>query len=109
MAVATLKSWLKAYNKDGFDGLIPKARNDKGRPRRLGKQKLSAIRGKCRAFPNWTVQKLYEDLQVNDQLGHPPICYNSLLRIIGRENLLPNASRKDVRKRFEMDAVNDMW
>lgn len=109
VAVATLKSWLKAYNKDGFDGLIPKARNDKGRPRRLGEQELSAIRGKCRAFPNWTVQKLYEDLQANDQLGHPPICYNSLLRIIGRENLLPNASRKDVRKRFEMDAVNDMW
>jgi putative transposase len=109
VAPATLKSWLKAYNKDGFDGLIPKARNDKGRPRRLGEQELSAIRGKCRAFPNWTVQKLYEDLQANDQLGHPPICYNSLLRIIGRENLLPSASRKDVRKRFEMDAVNDMW
>jgi len=109
VAPATLKSWLKAYNKDGFDGLIPKARNDKGRPRRIGEQELSAIRGKCRAFPNWTVQKLYEDLQANDQLGHPPICYNSLLRIIGRENLLPSASRKDVRKRFEMDAVNDMW
>jgi putative transposase len=109
VAVSTLKSWLKAYNSHGFDGLIPKARNDQGRPRRLGAKELSAIRGKCRAFPSWTARKLYEHLKMNDQLGHPPICYNTLLRIINKENLLPKASRGDVRKRFEMDAVNDMW
>jgi len=109
VAVSTLKSWMKQYNTEGFDGLIPKARHDRGRPRRLGEKELAAIRGKCHAFPSWTAQKLYEHLKVNEQLGHPPVCYNTLLRTISQENLLPNASRNDVRKRFEMDAVNDMW
>lgn len=109
VAVSTLKSWLKAYNKEGFDGLVPKQRHDQGRPRRLGEKELAAIRGKCRAFPSWTARYLYEHLKTNDQLGEPPICYNTLLRMINKENLLPKASRSDVRKRFEMDAVNDMW
>ena len=36
VAVSTLKSWMKAYREEGFDGLLPKRRADGGRPRRLG-------------------------------------------------------------------------
>jgi hypothetical protein len=92
VAVSTLKGWLKVYNQRVIDG----ERNDKGRLRRLKEQELSAIRVKCRAlFPNLTAQKLCEDFQLNDQFGHFPICYNTLLRIISKDNLLPTGSRKD--------------
>lgn len=109
VAVSTLKSWMKAYKAKGFDGLLPKRRADGGRPRRLGEKEMAAIRGKCKANPHWSVQKLYEDLLACRQLGDKPICYNTLLRIVRSENLLPDYSRTDRRKRFEMPAVNEMW
>ncbi len=35
IAEETIRSWLKKYRKDGFDGLLPKTRNDRGKPRKL--------------------------------------------------------------------------
>lgn len=109
VAVSTLKMWFKAYRKDGFDGLLPKRRADGGRPRRLGDKEMAAIRGKCKANPGWSVQKLYEDLVESHQLGERPICYNTLLRVVRGESLLSIEGRRDARKRFEMTAVNEMW
>lgn len=109
VAVSTMKLWLKAYREKGFDGLLPRKRADGGRPRRIGEKEMAAIAGKCRAFPHWSVQKLYEELLDHNQLGEKPICYNTLLRIVRQENLLPVEGRSDARKRFEMAAVNEMW
>lgn len=109
VAVSTMKAWRKAYQAEGFDGLIPKKRKDGGRPRKIGEKEMAAIAGKCRAFPNWSVQKLYEELLKHNQLGEKPVCYNTLLRIVRQENLLPIEGRSDARKRFEMAAVNEMW
>ena len=109
VAVSTMKLWLKAYREKGFDGLLPGKRADGGRPRRIGEKEMAAIAGKCRAFPHWSVQKLYEELLDHNQLGEKPICYNTLLRIVRQENLLPVEGRSDARKRFEMAAVNEMW
>ncbi len=109
VAVSTMKLWLKAYREKGFDGLLPRKRADGGRPRRIGEKEMAAIAGKCRAFPHWSVQKLYEELLNQNQLGEKPICYNTLLRIVRQENLLPAEGRSDARKRFEMAAVNEMW
>jgi transposase InsO family protein len=109
LSVSTLKLWLRRYRERGFEGLKPRARGDQGRPRRLGEQSLAAIRGKCKAYPRWSVQRLYEDLLASEQLGDPPVCYNTLLRAIAREGLLPKAGRRDVRKRFEHEEVNELW
>jgi transposase InsO family protein len=109
LSVSTLKLWLRRYRERGFEGLKPRARGDQGRPRRLGEQSLAAIRGKCKAYPRWSVQMLYEDLLASEQLGDPPVCYNTLLRAIAREGLLPKAGRRDVRKRFEHEEVNELW
>ncbi len=35
VAEETIRSWLKKYRKSGFDGLLPKARTDRGKPRRI--------------------------------------------------------------------------
>jgi putative transposase len=37
------------------------------------------------------------------------VCYNTLLRAIAREGLLPKTGRSDVRKRFEHEEVNELW
>jgi putative transposase len=107
--LSTFKSWLRGYRREGFNALIPKYRKDGGRPRRLSEIEMSAVRGKCKAYPHLTVQKLYENLLQDNQLGTPPICYNSVLRIVHRENLLPELGRTDIRKRFETPAFGELW
>jgi len=109
VSVSTLKSWLKKYRKHGFEGLKPKNRSDGGRPRRLDCQSLKAIEVKCKAYPYWTVQKLYEELRNQSLLGDPPIHYNTLLRLIKDKRWLEINTRSDVRKAYEVDNVNELW
>jgi transposase InsO family protein len=109
LSVSTLKLWLRRYRERGFAGLKPRSRADQGRPRRLGEPAMAAIRGKCKAYPHWSAQMLYEDLLANDQLGAPPVSYNTLLRAIAREGLRPKTGRSDERKRFEREEVNELW
>jgi len=109
ISVSTMKAWLRKYRTRGFQVLKPKDRSDGGRPRRLNDQDLKAIEIKCKAYPYWTVQKLYENLRDQSLLGDPPIHYNTLLRIVKDRGWLPVQSRKDVRKAFEVDNINDLW
>jgi transposase InsO family protein len=104
-----MKGWLRSYRKKGFAGLKPGKRCDAGRPRRVNEAMLTAIRVKCKAYPDVSVQKLYEELLAHKLLGEPPIHYNTLLRIVTLEQLLPAKGRSDVRKRFETDNINELW
>ncbi|MBN2529517.1 MAG: helix-turn-helix domain-containing protein [Deltaproteobacteria bacterium] len=61
MAVSTIATWLKVYWEKRFDQLLPRKRVDDGWPRRIGEKEMVVIAGKCRAFPHWSVQKLYEE------------------------------------------------
>jgi len=109
LGVSTMKTWLKKYRKRGFDALKPKNRSDGGRPRRLDESSLKVIEIKCKAYPYWTVQKLYEDLRNQNLLGDPPIHYNTLLRVVKTQGWLPLKKRTDVRKAYEVDNINDLW
>lgn len=108
--ISTFKSWLKAYRKEGFEGLKPKTRSDKGRSRKATVELLDTIRLQCKAFPYITVKGLHERLYEQGGTGLPPIHYNTLLRIVKEEKLLNfREKRKDKRVRFETDHINSLW
>ncbi len=109
ITVSTMKAWLKKYRRGGFDALKPKTRSDGGRPKRLDEGLLKAIEIKCQAHPSLSGQKLYEMLQGQDLLGHPPVHYNTLLRVVKEQGWLPLRNRTDMRKAYEVDNVNDLW
>jgi transposase InsO family protein len=109
ISVSTMKAWLRAYRKKGFEALKPKQRSDSGRPKRLDEQAMKAIEIKCKAYPYWTVRKLYENLRDQGLLGRPPLHYNTLLRIVKERGFMTVKSRTDVRKAYEVDNVNDLW
>jgi len=109
ITVSTMKTWLRKYRKGGFDTLKPRSRSDGGRPRRLDEQTLKVIEVKCKAYPSFSVQKLYEDLRDQNLLGQPPIHYNTLLRVLKTQGWFSIKQRTDVRKAFEVDNVNDLW
>lgn len=109
ISIPTMKSWLKRYREGGFEALKPKQRTDSGRPRKVRGEMLDTLRAKCKAFPDWPVTKLHEELSRAGYLGSPPVTYNTLLRVIRNEGLLPDGLRTDIRKRYETDEVNELW
>lgn len=108
-SVSAMKSWLSKYKKFGLDGLKPKSRSDMGRPRRLTDEQMAAIEVKCKAYPHYKIKRLHEMLVQHGQLGDPPLTYSSLVRIIHKESWLTKQGRKDARKRYELDTVNELW
>jgi len=109
IGVSTMKAWLRTYRKEGFESLKPNPRADKGRPRRLNQHMMDAVSVTCKAYPHWRIQNVYEHLLAQDLLGDPPIHYNTLRRVIKEKGLLSAKARADVRKAYEVDAVNDLW
>ena len=111
-SMSAFKLWLKRYRDEGFDGLKPKSRKDKdSRRRQLGAEALAFVQLKAsEEEPRWTRIQLYEYLLARELLGEPPLCYNTLLRILKRDALWPHPlGRNDVRKRFELAEVNELW
>ncbi len=107
--VSTMKAWLRRYRREGFDGLKPRSRSDGGRPRRLTEPMLKTIEIKCKAYPYWSAQRLYEDLRRQGLLGEPPVHYNTLLRVVKTHGWLSPNKRTDLRKSYETENVNDLW
>lgn len=109
IALSTFKSWLHIYRTLGFDGLKPRSRIDSGRPRRISGAMLDALRVKCKAFPHWTRKRIHEEMIKEGLLGQPPVCYNTLVRTIKLNQLMPTQGRQDIRKRYESANLNDLW
>lgn len=109
VSVSTMKAWLREYRKRGFEALKPKARSDGGRPRKLDEHTLKVIEVKCKAYPYYSIQKLYEALRDQGLLGDPPVHYNTLVRVVKAKGWLPPKGRKDARKAYEVENINDLW
>ncbi len=110
-AVSSFKGWLKHYKADGFDALKPLQRADCGAPRKLSGEVLDSIRLQVELHPDWSTRLHFDELYARNLLGNPPACYNTLLRTLEREKLLPKdrGRRKDQRKRYETAEVNELW
>jgi len=108
-AVSTYKGWLKAYLDEGFEGLKPLTRSDCGDFRKLNDDVLDVIRTRWAENELLSARLLHEHLVAANLLGDPPATYNTVVRALHREGLLPRPNRTDVRKRFEVAEVNDLW
>jgi putative transposase len=109
LSVSTMKTWLRKYRTGGFEALKPTSRKDRGRPRRLDEQMLTAIEVTCRAYPYFSVKRLYEQLRDQGLVGEPPVHYNTLVRVIKEQGWLHGKARSDVRKAYEVADVNELW
>jgi len=113
VAQRTLEDWYYAFQKGGFEGLKPKPRSDRGKPRRLSPQQLQWILEQVRSFPGVSVKLLYRQWkQADPTLPALSAVYRWLeqndLDAQGRRYLL----RQNIpgpTKAFEAPGVNDLW
>jgi len=106
---ATMKGWLKRYNKYGFQALIPKVREDVGGFRKIPNDRKAAIRKLREQHLKMSALRFYELAVQEEILGFPPICLATLRRFLKQENLFAAPDAPTARKRFEMSRFGELW
>ena len=57
IAAQTLRDWIRIYRRSGFDGLMPKARSDRARPRRMSPDVIETLLAVKRGAPDLSVRQ----------------------------------------------------
>lgn len=99
----TIRSWITKYRRYGKNGLLPKARQDRGRPRSFTDQEASAIQKILEAKPQMTASAVVAKLQ-KEGVVKTKISSSSLSRFVSANNLKKKDRMKELddrnQKRF---------
>lgn len=108
----TLRYWLRAYRKGGFDALKPKPRKDAGTSHALPAQVADLLCSLKEEKPTHSVQMLIRELR--DQ-GHVepdfPIAPSTAHRLLSRAGLMRKRGESEGkdRRRFSFEHAGDLW
>lgn len=107
-APATIKDWLRKYRLYGIDGLYPKSRCDKGKPRKIFGDLKSLIIGLKLSNPKATAKSIYYTLLAKGHITMDTISLSTIQRYISKIDL-PVESANTNRRAFEFEFPNDCW
>ena len=111
-AVRSIEDWWYAYKNEGFEGLQPQTRSDKGTSRKIDAETGRFIIEQVSTYPTVPVKVLYQNWQKQEVPHLPPI--RSVYRYLQRQGY----DRKSIAsgrldtgptKAFEAPFVNDLW
>lgn len=111
VAEETIRSWLKKYRKDGFDGLLPKSRLDRGKARRLPQEVQDALLTIKEENPEFTVplviKKARSSGQVADTVRLPE---STVYKLLARNGLTgKHAGPSKDHRRFSYQHAGELF
>ncbi len=113
VAAETIRDWLKAYRRGGFDALLPTPRADRGRTRRLPPGVVEALLAAKEANPQLSVQLVIRTVrqrpEVPPDLPLPPSTVHRLLARHGLMDTAKTTSRTQDRRRFAFAQAGELW
>lgn len=106
----TLAAWLVDYRREGFEGLKPKRRSDRGKPRKFCREQEEHIIALRNLERNMPVSVFYDRLVEKGELLPKDASYATVYRLLKKHGLIGKDSIKSPeRKRFAYDTVNTLW
>jgi putative transposase len=113
VAAETLRDWLKAYRRGGFDALLPKERADRGQARALPAAALEALLAAKEGNPKLSVQLVIREARkCADVPPELPLPASTVHRLLTRHGLMdrPKDDPGDRdRRRFAFAQAGQMW
>jgi transposase InsO family protein len=113
LSPATIRSWIRAYEKSGqqIESLYPHSRSDRGQARALDQETTLALIGLRKQMPQATVKNLIRTAQQRGVVESEQFLAESTLwRLFKREGLMERTEQNAVdRRRFEAELPNDIW
>ena len=113
VAVETLRDWLKAYRRGGFDALLPKPRADRGRSRALPAAVADALVHLKEEMPHLSVPLLIQEAGERGILtDEQPAARATVHRLLRRAGVLAQAPDEPTsrdRRRFAFARAGELW
>lgn len=108
-APSTIERWYLDYKNQGFDALIPKARADAGKSRKLDSDIQEQIRHLKRSYPRMPAAAIYRQLRENGTLAHGQASVSTVCRFVNQvSEELRQSPDRDMR-RYERPHINEVW
>lgn len=107
----TLEKWLADFNRDGYDGLKPRGRSDRGSVRKLNQEACEEIAVQLRAHPLMKGTQIYMHLRENGYISKD-VSVDTVQRFIrSHKNELVTAENPQMRDRkaFEAEQFGQIW
>lgn len=104
----TIMEWLTLYKKHGFDGLLPKERNDRGKTRRIPPAVLEKVVNAKKENPRRSVGLICHDLYKNGEIDSPHLPLSTLYRFLSTVDMGQAVPRQE-QKRYESTYANELW
>ena len=112
VAAETLRDWLKAYRRSGFDALLPKSRADRGRPRALPPQLAEGLISLKEELPQLSIPQLIRiAIERGIATASEPPPRATVHRLFSRAGLM-NKSAQTIhqdRRRFAFAHAGELW
>ena len=110
IAQGTIRDWLHHYRKHGFEGLYPKRRRDRARPRRMTPETIELVLSIKRDAPHLSVREVIRQARASGELADDAtLASSTLYRLFAAEGLdrPADAQARDLR-RFTWPCANDL-
>lgn len=109
LSITTLERWYRSYLKNGFDGLIPKRREDTGRSRKLDEDMKEQIHYLKQEYPRIPATLIYQKLLANGTITKATVSLSTINRYANQLNHdMKYTANKDM-KRYERPHINEVW
>ena len=111
VAPETLRHWLKAWRRGGFDALVPKGRADQGRSRALPQAVADALLSLKEQQPQLSIPQLIAAVAgaAPDAVSPAPSTVHRLLKRAGLMDKAGNAESGQDRRRFAFAHPGQLW
>ena len=108
----TMRDWMRAYRRNGLDGLMPKKRGDRGQQRRMSPRVIEVLLAIKSEQPDLSIKQVIARARASGEIDpEQPLPPSTLHRLFAREGLMvrttPSASG-DLR-RFAWPHAGDLW
>lgn len=105
----TIQKWYLAYQKSGFEALVPKGRSDCGVSRKLDQDLQEEIRYLKRTYPRLSAAAIYRQLQDRGSITKKQVSESTILRFINQIVLQEQMNTGQDMRRYERPHINEVW
>ena len=105
----TFKKWLHLFRKEGYDGLKPSRRADRGTSRKISMPLGEAIAKLCEEYDFKTISNLYRYLLAEGIIEAEKFTEVTLRNFLKTNNIEFESQETKPRKAFEAPHINILW
>lgn len=109
ISASTLERWYYDYQRNGFDGLIPKRRSDTGKPRKIDDDIINQIRFLKSEYPRIPATLIHQRLIDNGTIIKGEVSLSTVNRFVNKILDEEKHSNKQDIKRYERAHINEVW